>query len=80
MNLYEGISQADASAFYQGYNKNNGETPVMAGLNSKLVKENGKIFEKKWMVGGMYTLAIEKIVFWLEKASAVAESAPQKMH
>jgi dipeptidyl-peptidase-3 len=78
MNLYEGISQADASAFYQGYNKNNGETPVMAGLNSKLLKENGKIFEKKWMVGGMYTLAIEKIVFWLEKASAVAESAPQK--
>ena len=38
----------------------------MIGLNSKLVKENGVIVEKVWKVGGMYTKAIEKIVYWLE--------------
>jgi dipeptidyl-peptidase-3 len=42
------------------------------------VKENGKLVEKTWKVGGMYSAAIEKIVFWLEKASAVAENDKQK--
>jgi dipeptidyl-peptidase-3 len=50
----------------------------MYGLNSKLVKENGKLVEKVWKVGGMYSPAIEKIVYWLEKASGVAENAEQK--
>src|SRR6202008_3107191 len=36
------------------------------------------IVEKVWKVGGMYSAAIEKIVFWLEKAVVVAENAEQK--
>ena len=48
------------------------------GINSKLVKENGKIVEKRWMVGGMYGAAIEKIVYWLDKAASVAENETQK--
>ena len=79
VNMYEGINQNEASAFYKDANKENAETPVMAGLNSKLIKKDGKIEEKKWMVGGMYTQAIEKIVFWLEKAITVSESAEQKL-
>jgi dipeptidyl-peptidase-3 len=43
-----------------------------------LVKENGKLVEKTWKVGGMYSAAIEKIVYWLEKAVMVAETPEQK--
>ena len=48
------------------------------GINSKLVKQDGKIVEKRWMVGGMSSAAIEKIVYWLEKATTVAENETQK--
>lgn len=78
VNFYEGVSQKEASDFYKDVNKDNKTTPVMAGLNSKLIKENGKIVEMVWKVGGMYSPAIEKIVYWLEKASSVAENAAQK--
>lgn len=78
VNFYEGVTQQEASNFYKDVNKDNKETPVMTGLNSKLIKENGKLVEKIWKVGGMYTASIEKIVYWLEKASGVAENATQK--
>jgi dipeptidyl-peptidase-3 len=52
-------------------------SPLEFGLNSKLVKENGQIVEKKWMVGGMYSEAIEQVVMWLQKAEAVAENDKQ---
>lgn len=78
VNFYEGVNQKEVTEFYDKQIDKDSKTPVMTGLNSKLVKENGAIVEKKWMVGGMYTQAIEKIVFWLEKASSVAENAAQK--
>ena len=43
-----------------------------------MVKENGKIQEKVWKVGGLYTQAIEKIVYWLKKAEGVAEDEAQR--
>ena len=52
--------------------------PIWYGLNSKLVKENAKLKEDVWKVGGMYSPAIEKIVYWLTKASSVAENDLQK--
>jgi dipeptidyl-peptidase III len=51
--------------------------PVEKGLNSKLVKENGKVSEKVWKSGGMYGAAIDKIIYWLEKAKEVAENEGQ---
>jgi dipeptidyl-peptidase-3 len=78
VNFYEGVNQKEVTEFYEKQIDKKSKTPVMTGLNSKLVKENGKIVEKKWMVGGMYTAAIEKIVYWLEKASSVAENPAQK--
>ena len=33
---------------------------------------------KFWKVGGLYTQAIEKIVYWLKKAEGVAENEAQK--
>ena len=78
VNFYEGVTQKEASDFYSAQvNKSSNQNP-MYGLNSKLVKENGKLVEKIWMVGGMYSPAIEKIVMWLEKAVTVAENDAQK--
>ena len=79
VNFYEGVNQKEAIAFYEKMTDRTSKTPVMMGLNSKLVKENGVIVEKVWKVGGMYTQAIEKIVYWLEKGITVAENPEQKV-
>ncbi|MDF2450018.1 MAG: dipeptidyl-peptidase [Bacteroidota bacterium] len=79
VNFYEGVTQQEAIEFYEQQVDRTSKTPVMIGLNSKLVKENGVIKEKVWKVGGMYTQAIEKIVYWLEKAITVSENAEQKL-
>ncbi|MFO7447228.1 MAG: dihydrofolate reductase [Ignavibacteriaceae bacterium] len=79
INFYEeGLTQKEVEAYYEKLRDENDETPVSHGLNSKMVKENQQVVEKKWMVGGMYSPAIEKIVYWLEKAAAVAENDLQK--
>lgn len=77
-NYYEGVTQAEAEKFYASLINPNDPTPISYGLNSKLVKENGKITEKVWRIGGMYGSAIEKIVYWLEKAATVAENEHQR--
>tara|TARA_R110002049_G_scaffold143426_1_gene305533 strand:+ start:1626 stop:3701 length:2076 start_codon:yes stop_codon:yes gene_type:complete len=75
VNFYEGVSQKEVEAYFSQFPKE-GNQPEY-GLNSKMVKENGKVVEKKWMVGGMYSPAIEKIVYWLERAVEVAETPQQ---
>ncbi len=77
-NFYEGVSEKEVTDFYKKMNVPNDKTPPSYGLNTKLMKENGKLVEKTWKVGGMYSAAIEKIVYWLEKANAVAENDAQK--
>ena len=77
-NYYEGVSEKEVEDFYSKAEKGDPERPISAGLNSKLVKENGELIEKTWKIGGMYTDAIEKIVFWLEKAIPVADSEFQR--
>ena len=77
-NYYEGVTQAEAEKFYNSMKNSNDTMPVMFGMNSRLVKENGKIFEKVWKVDGLYGKAIEKIIYWLKKAEGVAENDQQK--
>ena len=77
-NYYDGVTQAEAEAFYAAMKDPKDETPISYGLNSRLVKENGKLVEKVWKVGGLYGQAIEKIVYWLKKAETVAETPEQK--
>lgn len=77
-NFYEGVSQKEVEQFYAKMQNPNDSTPISYGLNSKLVKENGRIAEKVWKIDGMYGPAIEKVVFWLQKAAAVAENDNQK--
>lgn len=77
-NYYEGLTQAEAEAFYAKMVDLKDPQPISYGLNSKLIKENGNVVEKVWKIDGMYGSAIEKIVFWLEKAASVAENEKQK--
>lgn len=77
-NYYEGVSQQEAETFYDSLKTPGESHPVMYGMNSRLVKKDGKIQEEVWKIDGMYGKAIEKIVFWLEKAETVAESEVQR--
>ena len=77
-NYYDGVTQKEAEGFYNAMKDPKDETPVSYGLNSRLMKENGKIQEKIWKVGGLYGQAIDKIVYWLKKAEGVAENPEQK--
>lgn len=81
-NFYEGVTEAEAEAFYKAQKamdiKTGGDTLVSYGLNSKLIKRNGKVTEEVYKVGGLYSAAIEKIVYWLEKAAGVAENDLQQ--
>lgn len=77
-NYYDGVTQQEAEDFYNALKNPQDETPVSYGLNSCLVKEDGKIQEKVWKVGGLYGQALEKIVYWLKKAEGVAETPEQK--
>ena len=75
---YDGVTQTEAETFYNNLKDPKDETPVMYGMNSRLVKENGKIVEKIWHTEGLYGEALTKVVFWLEKALSVAENDQQK--
>ncbi|MCD7971173.1 MAG: dipeptidyl peptidase 3 [Candidatus Azobacteroides sp.] len=77
-NFYDGVTQKEAEEFYGNLKNPSDPEPVSYGLNSRLVREDGKIFEKTWKVGGLYSPAIEKIVYWLEKAQGVAENPQQE--
>ena len=79
-NYYQGVTQAEAEGFYAAMaaaDAGNPE-PVSYGLNSQLTKDDkGNLVERTWRAGGMYSAAIERIVYWLEKAESVARE-PQK--
>ena len=72
-NYYEGLTQAEVEKFYNKMIDPKDPRPISYGLNSKLVKKDGKIFEQTYKIGGMYTEALTQVVYWLEKAEAVAE-------
>lgn len=77
-NYYDGVTQEEAEAFYAAMKDPNDETPISYGLNSRLVKRDGKIYEEVYKVDGRYGTAIVRIVEWLEKAAGVAENDAQK--
>lgn len=79
-NYYEGVTQKEVEKFYHEMKNVADPCPVMYGLNSKVVKENGKVVEKTYKIGGLYSDAISKIVYWLKKAEEVAENDVQKAH
>lgn len=77
-NYYEGVTQAEAEAYYAAHKDNSAE-PVSTGLNAKLVKKDGVVQEEVYRVGGLYGEALQKVVYWLEKALTVAENEQQRL-
>jgi len=79
-NLYEGVTQQEVEDYYNALKDTTDATPISWGLNTKVVKRNGKVVELPYKVGGLYSKAIEKIVYWLEKAATVAENDDQRAY
>ena len=77
-NLYEGVTQAEVEKYYNALKDTTDATPVSWGLNTRVVKENGKIVEQPYKVGGLYSDAITRIVDLLGKASQYAENDTQR--
>lgn len=76
--FYDNVTQQEAETFYQHLKASyQGSEPPSFGLNSTLVKKDGKLFEDVWCIGGRYSKAIQQIVYWLEQAKAFAENQQQ---
>mgnify|MGYP006275513515 CR=1 FL=1 len=75
VNFYEGVTQKESEAFYAQQQK---EHPYLScGLNTKLEKQGQQIIEKKWKSGGMYSAAIQQIIYWLKEALEYTENDQQ---
>ena len=71
------ITFDEVTQFYNSKIQPDPTKPLSFGLNSKLVKENGKIMELVYKADGLYGNAIKEIIKWLEMAVNVAENEPQ---
>lgn len=77
-NYYDGVTQAEAEEFYAAMKNPDDPHPVMFGMNSRLVKVDGKVQERKWTTSGLYGQALTKIVEYLRKARPFAEDDDQQ--
>lgn len=76
---YQDVTQPEVEIFYAQMKAGQGDHAPMFGLNSRLVREGEVILEKVWKKDGLYGAAIERILFWLEKALEVVENDQQQM-
>lgn len=76
-NYYQGVTQQEAEDYYAQLRGDEAEPPSW-GLNTTLVKRDGQLQEEVWKIGGKYSAAIKKIVYWLEKAWEYAEGEGQR--
>ncbi len=79
INFHEGLTQDEVEHYYASIQDPKDPRPISYGLNSKLVKESGKVVERVWFEGGMYGEAIKNITYWLEKAASVANPTQKKI-
>ena len=77
-NLYDGITQAEVENFYNALKDTTDATPVSWGLNTRLIKQDGKVIEQVYKVGGLYSESISKIIELLGKAAEYAENDTQR--
>ena len=78
VNFYEGVSREEVEKYYAGIEVKGDPHPIAYGLNTKVVKQDGKVVELPWKKGGLYDEAISHICEELTKAAAVAENDIQK--
>ena len=80
-NLYgPGVTQAEVEAYFNAIKDPNDPEPISYGLNTRIVKEDGKIVEQVYCLNGLYGPAIKEIIYWLGKAKEVAENDAQKAY
>ncbi len=81
-NFYEGVSEDEVIKYYENLKSQvkskGGDTLISWGLNSKVVKKDGKVTEEVYKIGGLYSEALEQVVYWLDKAAGVAENPHQE--
>lgn len=77
-NFYQDVTQQEAEEYYKALKSQAGSQPPSFGLNSTLVKKDGKLTEDVWRIGGKYGKTIEKIIENLTKAKQYAENDRQK--
>ena len=78
VNYYEGVTRKEVEDYYASIEDKNDPRPIAYGLNTKVVKQDGKVTELPWCVGGLYSDLITKICDEREKAAAVAENDTQR--
>jgi dipeptidyl-peptidase III len=78
VNFYDGVTQKEVEGFYAGKVNPKDPRPVSTGLNSKIINEKGHLKELVYKSGGLYGQAIDRIIYWLDKAKEVAENESQK--
>ena len=78
VNFYQGVTQEEVEKYYKSIADKDDPTPISYGLNTRVVKKNGKVAEEIAFLNGLYGPAIEKIIYWLEKAAGVAENDQQR--
>ncbi len=79
VNFYgPGITKDEVNAFYGKMEEKGGERPLAYGINSRLVKNDGKLSEQVYKIGGRFSNSINAIVLHLEKALELAENERQK--
>ena len=76
-NLCDGVNQAEVGAYYNALKDTTDLTPVSWGLNARVVKENGKVAEQIYKVGGLYSPALERIVENLEGSPLCRKRRPE---
>lgn len=76
-NYYSGVTQQEVEDFYKLPSGGEGQ-PISRGLNSTLVKKDGKLVEEVWKIGGKYSNEITNIVKALEKAQEYALTEQQR--
>jgi len=78
VNFYKDVTQEEVEKYYKSIADEDDPTPISYGLNTRVVKKNGKVVEEVAYLNGLYGPAIEKIIYWLEKAAGVAENDQQR--
>ena len=78
VNFYKDVTQEEVEKYYKSIADEDDPTPISYGLNTRVAKKNGKVVEEVAYLNGLYGPAIEKIIYWLEKAAGVSENDQQR--
>ena len=80
VNFYRDVTEEEVNRYYEELKNKSSNKLLSFGLNSQVVKQDGKVAERVWKADGLYGPAISKIISWLNKAIEVAENDQQKEH